>query len=518
MSRGAVGDMEALAEAARASPLGLGAYLGAQPGAKRFEAPRHLVALNAAIVEAVFGPRKRLIVAMPPQHAKSSTVSVLTPAWYLGTFPHRNVLLASYAAKLAKSLGRRARQIVESTGRSAYEVAVDPDVKAAGEWRLDGFGGGMVSAGVAGDFRGRSGDLVIVDDPIKDSKQALSPGYLDGLWDWFTSVLEGRLSPDATLIVVATRLHERDLAGRILSEFGDEWDHLRLPAIAEPGDALGRKVGEALWPERYDEAYLERRRRRVGSFWWAAEYQQRPAPAEGGIIQKAWIRFWGTAQRPRPERFDEVILSVDANLKETRGGSFAVIQVWGRLGADVYLLDELRGRWGFEGLLRAFETLANRYPAAGRKLVEDTAAGPAAMSILSRKWSGVTPIKVAGLGSKVARLRAVAPVFETGNVYVPNPELPGNAWVRVYVESLCAFPNGEGTDEGDATSQALAWFQTRALSSVSTSTSKAKAADLRREARLTERPRRRIGRLSLWDGPDQGGPRTTGPGTFGPLR
>ena len=512
-------DLAELAEAARASPLGLGAYLGALPGAKSFEAPRHLVSLNAALVDAVFGHRRRLIVAMPPQHGKTRLTSILTPAWFLGTFPHRSVLLASYAAKLAKTMGRQTRQIVETCGRETYDVGVDPDAQAAGEWRLAGHGGGMVSAGVAGDFRGRSGDLVIVDDPIKDSKQALSPGYLDGLWEWFTSVLEGRLAPDATVIVVATRLHERDLAGRLLSEFGAEWDYLRLPAIAEPDDALGREVGAALWPARYDEAYLAGRRRRVGSYWWAAEYQQRPAPAEGGIILRAWIRFWGTAAAARPAHFDELVLSADANLKETRSGSFAVLQVWGRVGADLYLLDQLRGRWGFEALLRAFETLLNRYPGVGRKLIEDTAAGPAAIAVLQRRWQGVTPIKVAGLGSKVARLRAVAPTFESGNVYIPSPDLPGYEWVRVYVDSLTSFPHGEGTDEGDATSQALAWFTTRPLASVATSP-RSDGADARdRRDALVSRPRRPIGRVQVW-GPDAGGtpPSAGSAGTFGRLR
>lgn len=500
-----------LATLARTSPLGLGAYLGSLPGARPFYTPPHLVALNAAIMEALYGERRRLLVALPPQHGKSGLVSVLTPAFYLGTNPHRSVLLASYASKLARFLGRQSRKILERTGRPTYEVDVAKDSAAAQEWRLDGFEGGMVSAGVAGDFRGRPGDLVIVDDPIKDSKQAMSPGYLDGLWDWFTSVLEGRLAADATIIVCATRLHERDLTGRILAEHADEWDLLRLPAIAERGDPLGRKEGAALWPERYPAEYLARRKRIVGSYWWAAEYQQTPVPAGGTIINPTWWQFW----KVLPARFDEVVTSWDMNLKKTTSGSYATGQVWGRLGPDRYLLGRVRGRWGFERLLVAFLRLAATWPEARRHLVEDAAVGPAAMDVLRKRVGRLFPVKVSGQGSKVARLSGAAPVIESGNVYVPHADAIGPhgeryEWVRDYVASLAAFPHGDGTDDGDATSQALAYFDTSRAVSVATS------ADLPPAGAVAKPKRPPIGRVNLWG--DGGGATPRGPGAFGRIR
>lgn len=502
-----------LAALAKTSPLGLGAYLGSLPGAKPFIPAKHLVQLNAEIMEAINGECRRLLVTMPPQHGKSNMTSVLTPAWYLGTWPNRSVLLVSYAAKLARFLGRKARVVLEKTGRGTYDVDVAKDSAAAQEWRIEGFEGGMVSTGVAGDLRGRPGDLVIVDDPIKDSKQAMSPGYLDGLWDFFTSVLEGRLASDATVIVCATRLHERDLTGRILDEFGDEWRELRLPAIAEDDDPIGREPGEALWPERYPIEYLEKRKRRVGSYWWNAEYQQRPTPAAGAIINPGWFQYFDRM----PERFDEVLTSWDTNLKATKAGSFATGQVWGRLGADRYLLARARGRWGFERLLVEFGRLVGRWTAARRHLIEDAAVGPAAMDVLRRKFTGVLPVKVAGQGSKIARLHAVAPVFESGNVHVPRPgsdaERAGGeaGWVKSYVGGLAAFPNGsEGSDDGDATSQALAYFDKGHATRVGTS-----APDTKTAARDKRKP---IGRVNIWDTPGGGGMPGRGPGAFGRLR
>lgn len=484
---------------ARASPLGLGVFLGSKPGARAYQAAKHLVALNAAVLEAIHGPRRRLIVAMPPRHGKSRFTSVLTPAWFLGTYPDRDVLFATYAGKLARTFGRQTRRVLEETGRDTYEVELSEDSQAANEWRIEGHEGGMVSAGIGGDFTGRGGHLVLIDDPIKDAKQALSPGYLDSLWEWFLSVMEMRCEPGASVIVTATRWHAKDLTGRLLAEYGDEWDVLRLPAIAETKDPLGRKEGAALWPERFDEDELARKKRRVGGFWWAAEYQQRPSPREGLIVNPSWFRFWRAGQLPR---MDATILSVDANLKETAGGSYAVIQAWGKVGADRYLLDQLRGRWGFEELLRQFAVMVKRWPQAGRKLIEPTAAGPAAIAMLRRRFTGVLEAP-APRGSKVARLRAVAPVFESRNVFVPaQDEAP---WVKPYMESLRDFPNGDGNDEGDATSQALAHWETGEIATVETSAGE-RSRSKRRErlgGPLAERPRRpNMGRVNLWGADD----------------
>jgi len=497
----------ALALHARASPLGLGAYLGSLPNAKPFWTPPHLLALNRAIVEAVHGPRRRLLVSMPPQHGKSRTTSVLTPAWFLGNNPHAGVLLASYAAKLAKSWGRQARSILDATGRDTYGVSIDADAASAGEWRIAGHEGGMVSAGIAGDFRGRPGDLVIVDDPIKDSKQALSPGYLDMLWDWFTSVVEGRLSKGATVIVTATRLHERDLTGRIKAEFGDEWDEIILPAIAKKDDALGRAEGEALWPERFPADFLAKRRRRVGSYWWAAEYQQEPVPSGGMIVDPLWWRYYART----PARFDYVLTSWDMNLKATTSGSYACGLALGVLGPDAYLLGRARGRWGFDRLLVEFEALGKAFQAT-RHLVEDAAAGPAAMSMLRKKIPGILSQKVAGQGSKVARLRGVSPTIEAGNVFLPSSDRAGAEWVKDFVANLAAFPLGDGTDDGDALSQALAHIGRSTTVSVSSSAGKARReAEARGERRLP--PVLPIRRASLWDGPGGGGS-----GSFGRAR
>lgn len=233
-----------------------------------------------------------------------------------------------------------------------------------------------------------------------------------------------------------------DLAGRLLraqEEGGDKWEVVRLPALAEENDPLGRAPGEALCPALFTRETLERTKIRVGSYWWNALYQQRPSPDEGGMLKRSWWKFY----RQAPAAFDEIIQSWDMAFKETSTSDYVVGQVWGRKGADKYLLDQVRDRMDFPATIQAVKSLSAKWPQARAKLVEDKANGPAVIATLKREIPGLIPVEPQG--SKEARVAAVSPDIEAGNVYLPDPSIA--PWVQEFIEECAAFPKGAHDDQ-----------------------------------------------------------------------
>ena len=271
------------------------------------------------------------------------------------------------------------------------------------------------------------------------------------VWEEWQNTLYTRLQPNGSVIIILTRWHEDELAGRLLNpEYGEveDWDIIRLPAIAEENDLLGRAVGEPLWPEHgFDEEWAETTKTAVGSQTWASLYQQRPAPSEGNIVNRAWWQFYNEW----PDSFDEVIQSWDCSFKDTETGSYVVGQVWGRKGANKYLIDQVRAKMDFTKTLRAIKNMTIKYPEARLKLIEDKANGPAIISALRQEISGIVP--VTPRGTKEERAAAISPEIEAGNVYLPNPSRA--PWIHDYIEEWAAFPFGENDDQVDATTQAL---------------------------------------------------------------
>lgn len=422
-----------------------------------------MLLLNRKLVDVAAGRIRRLMVFMPPRHGKSELTSRYFPAWYLGTFPDKRIILASYEADFAATWGRKARNLLEEFGPSLFGVKVSDDSAAAARWDIAEHEGGMVTAGVRGPITGKGANVAIIDDPVKNDQEAMSQTYRDATWDWYRATFSTRIQEEGAIILVMTRWHEDDLAGRLLraqEEGGDRWEVVNLPALAEENDMLGRQPGEPLCPELFTKETLEATKIRLGSYWWNALYQQRPSPMEGGILKRSWWRYY----RQLPERFDEVIQSWDMSFKETTSGSYVVGQVWGRKRADKYLLDQVRDRMDFPATLQAVRQLSARWPQARAKLVEDKANGPAVIATLKREIPGL--IAVEPQGSKEARAAAVSPDIEAGNVYLPDPSIA--PWVHDFVEECAAFPNGANDDQVDAMTQALNRFNSRSLAAVLT--------------------------------------------------
>ena len=243
-------------------------------------APHHRLLLDQLEKVAV-GEIDRLLVLMPPGSAKSTYSSTLFPAWWFRHHPASSVIAASHTADLSEHFGRRLRNLV-SEHEAVLGYGLAPDSHAAYRFATTAKGD-YFATGVHGPVIGRRADLILIDDPIKNHADADSALARDHLWNWYRSELITRLKPKGRIVLIMTRWHGDDLGGRLLAS-GDNWHQLRLPALAEQDDPLGRAPGEALWPEWEDTAALHRKRATVGSRIWAAHYQQSPISETGGLF------------------------------------------------------------------------------------------------------------------------------------------------------------------------------------------------------------------------------------------
>lgn len=410
--------------------------------------------IDTAIVDCLNTPDGRLIISMPPQEGKSQRAGITTPIWQLLRNHQTRIAIASYAQGLANRNGRAIRNTIAAHPELGMSIAADNG--AASEWTLAGHEGGVLSVGRGAGITGRPVELLLIDDPIKDRTEADSKTIRDTCWDWWTDSLSTRLAPGAPVILILTRWHEDDLAGRLLAApDGHLWKVLNIPAQAETvDDPLGRMPGEYMISARGDRDW-EAIKTRVGSRTWAALYQGRPAPAEGGILRRNWWRRWTgtrwlTDEHARNWCADGTLVqSWDLSFKGTKDADYVVGQVWQLVGAQAFLLDQVRGRWGFTETVEQIKALSARWPQATAKYVEDKANGPAVIDALSREIAGLVPVNPQG--GKESRANGVAPLIEAGNVLLPASA----PWVDGLIEEAAGFPNAANDDQVDAMTQAL---------------------------------------------------------------
>lgn len=442
------------------SPATMGAELD-----PRFRRTPAIDAINAALTEALTTPDARLIISMPPQEGKSTLATKWAPTWLLQQRPDTRIVIASYAATVARRMGRLIRGEIGTHG-DALGIAIADDVSAQHEFQIADHPGGVYAVGIGGGLTSRPADALIIDDPLKDREQADSEVYRDRAWDWWTDVASARLAPGAPVIVILTRWHHDDLAGRLLAaEDGHLWRVVNIPAQAdhrpEQGetDVLGRQPGEFMVSARgRTTAQWERRKVTAGPRTWAALYQGRPSPLAGDLFPEAWSRY---DQPLWIERADgahivpgdgfELVQSWDLAFKDTKSSDYVVGQVWLRIGVDAYLVDQVRARLSFTATIAAIKAMTARWPQAVAKFVEDKANGPAVINALSRTVGGLIPIEPEG--SKYARAAAISPLVHSKNVHLPEAALLPN--VEELLEEARAFPNGTHDDTIDALSQAV---------------------------------------------------------------
>lgn len=412
----------------------------------------------------------RLMLTMPPRHGKSELASRRFPAYAFGRCPDLQIIAASYSSDLSSRMNRDVQRVIDSPeyaqvfpatrlyGKNIRTTAQGAFMRNSDIFEIVNHKGVYRSAGVGGGITGMGADFAIIDDPFKDRAEADSATIRNNVWDWYTSTLYTRLSAGGGVLVINTRWHMDDLSGRLLEAEkrgeGDKWRVVNFPAIATEDEPF-RAKGEALSPIRFPLEVLEQYRQTIGSRDWEALYQQKPVPDGGAIFQRDWIRFW--LPKDLPERFDQVVISWDMAFKDGDCNDFVVGQVWGRAGADRFLLDQVRGRMGFTQTVQAFKALAGKWPQARAKLVEDKANGPAVIDSLKHEIPGIIPVTPEG--SKTARAHAVTTYFEAGNVHLPDPQACD--WAKEYVAELLQFPSGAHDDQVDATTQALRYLEAK---------------------------------------------------------
>jgi predicted phage terminase large subunit-like protein len=392
------------------------------------------------------------MVFMPPRHGKSQTITETLPSYLNGKFPNKKVMTISYGDSLAKEFGRKNRQKVKEYGKEIFNVELDPANKSMSDYTIKDKLGGSYFSSILGGVTGRGAHYLIIDDPIKTRQEAESETYRNRVWEEYQSSLSTRLMPNGVTIVILTRWHHDDLAGRILASEPDEWEVISLPAIAEENDLLGREEGEPLWSEfGYDNEWAAKKKVEVGSKVWYSLYQQRPTPDSGDVFKREWIQFYKTLPQ-----LDEQLISVDASFKDKKTSDFCVLQAWGKKGANKYLIDQVRDRMNFPQTVAAIRTFSAKHPKAHTKLVEDKANGTAIIDYLKKEISGMIPIEP--MGGKTVRADAISPQWEAGNVFLPHPSIC--PWINDFIEELIQFPAGKHDDMVDAMSQALTRWQT----------------------------------------------------------
>lgn len=427
--------------------------------------------LDQTLVDIESGACNRVLISCPPQEGKSTRVTKTGPLWFLLNNPDRRIAIASYNQELANEFGRDIRNMI-ATNQGEDETVdlglrIASDNGAVAKWSLAGHKGSVKSVGIFSGLTGRPVDMLLIDDPVKSEDEANSETYRKRVLSFWQSVGLTRLAPGAPVIIIATRWHEKDLIGELSTGADKErWRVINIPAQAdhdpEKGetDPLGREVGEYLVSARNTaehERDWEGTQVAVGPRVWNALYQGRPSPADGGIFKRAkwqeydnplWIEEGGVCRTTGES--DELIMSWDMTFKATKSSDYVVGQVWLKRGPNIYLLDQIRGRYTFTETVPKVRSLVAKWPQCAAKLVEDKANGSAILDVLRKEMPGL--IAVEPKGSKEARASAVSPFQEAGNIFLPTPKI--YPWVEKFIEEAAAFPNGAHDDQVDSFTQA----------------------------------------------------------------
>lgn len=420
----------------------------------KFQNPPHIRLMTSRLHALAAREIRREMTLAPPRHGKSQLRAIYFPAWYLCNFPHHRVVIASNSADLAVQFSGRVRDIIDEFGHN-FGIRVRDDRRSIDDWEIEHngkrTGGGLYAVGVGGQLTGRGADLLIIDDPVKSAEEALSPGFRQKQWDWYASVADTRLEPGGVMCLTMTPWHGDDLHGRILEVEPEEWNVLRLPALAEEDDPLGRPIGQPLWPERYGVEFFERKRKQ-DPFWFDALFQLRPRPKDGGMFKEHWFK-------------DKIVFSsAPIHAKRIRfwdkaatkgGGDWTVGLLMAAYDGWFWVEHVVRGQWGSAERDRIIlDTCIEdnaRYPSIvtwGEQ--EPGSGGKESGEGLVKILAGYRVQVLQSTGSKVARAEPFANQCAGGNVF-----LASGPWNQPYLKEVLDFPNGKHDDQVDASSGAF---------------------------------------------------------------
>lgn len=393
------------------------------------------------------GRRKdRLALSMPPRHGKTETATVRFPAWNLCQRTTDRVILGGHTQRLANLFSRKVKRLVKG------EIDLSREVNGAAEWETTDYGG-LLAVGVGVGISGRGANLAGIDDPIKSRKDANSAVYRDTVWDWLRDDFLTRLEPGASAFLIMTRWHHDDPVGRLeKSEDADRWLFINLPALAGEEDPLGRQPGEALCPDRYDEAALLRLRALLGHSFESL-FQGNPTPLEGSVFN---VKAFRQYDEP-PVRPIMVVQSWDCANKGQQWNDYSICTTWAVTRDGAYLLHVYREQVNYPRLKEAAVTLAQTFR-PNAVLIEDKGAGQQ----LIQELRSNTKLPVTAFepeGDKIVRAMAEALMVQAGLVHLPARA----AWLSDFLSELSEFPQGAYDDQVDSVSQFLKWLRSQSF-------------------------------------------------------
>ena len=421
------------------------------PGYKVGPHHRHLAEIFEDIAN---GKKKRVIVNIAPRHGKSEMISYLAPAWFLGKYPQKKVIMASHTADLAVNFGRRVRNLVGSDlYRDIFpQVELQADSKSASRWGTN-FNGEYFAIGVGGALAGRGADLFIIDDP--HSEQEAKQGRVDVFdpaWEWFQSGPVQRLMPGGAIIVVMTRWSKMDLTGKIIDhmtreEDSDQWEVVEFPAILND---------RPLWPDFWTIEELLAKRASMDVRYWQAQYMQDPTSEEGALIKREWWRVW---EPDNPPPCEHIIMSLDAAQEKTNRSDFNALMTWGVFfneetkNYNIILLNSIKVRMEFPELKAlVLEQYKDWNPDSF--IVEKKSNGAALYQEMRRMGVPISEFTPGKGQDKISRVNAVVDLFSSGIVWCTQ-----HRWAWEVVEECNDFPSGTHDDLVDATTLALMRFR-----------------------------------------------------------
>lgn len=443
-------------KAAQDGMLGFATHV--YPGFKIGPHHRKLAKIFQDVID---GKKKRVIINIAPRMGKSEFSSYLFPAYFLGKFPEKKIIMGTHTAGLSEDFGRRVRNLLDSDEFHEIfpQTEVADDQKAAGKWSTSK-GGQYYAAGVGGALAGRGADLFVIDDPHSEQDmKANSRLAFDAAWTWFQQGPLQRLMPGGAIIVIMTRWSLIDLTGRLLdfaakNPEADQWEVVELPAILPSG--------KSLWPEQWPLKQLEAKKANMDPRFWNAQYMQNPTAEGSAIIARGMWKVW---EHPQPPRCDFIIQSWDTAHEVKTTSDYSACTTWGvwyneedNDSPHVILLDAFKDRMTFPDLkATALKHWKEWEPDAF--IVEKKAAGGPLIQELRAMGIPVqefTPSrgKTAGSTDKIARINAVSDLFSSGKIWAPDTR-----WAREVIEEVAAFPVGEHDDYVDTVSQALLRFR-----------------------------------------------------------
>lgn len=421
-----------------------------------YEVNWHHVLVADALDRVLAGTCRRLMIFEPPQNGKSEQVSRRFPAYALGRKPFLRIIACSYSDSLAQDMSRDVQKIMSTAAYAALfpntrlAEARDVEKRTQGQFDVVGKTGYYIASGIMGSITGKTSDIGLVDDPIKNRAEAESEVFRDRVYEQYTSAFATRqFGSEGAIVICLTRWHEDDLAGRLLklaasNPEADQWEVISLPAIAETNGKY-RRTGEALWPAKYPLAELSRRRAGLGEYDWAALYQQRPAPSGGGLFKEEWFADKFVDAAPviarRARGWDTA--STEGGGDYTRGVKIA------EAGGIVYVEDVTGGQWS-PATVEAQMKVTSRLDGplcAQREEKEGGSAGQTVIDARTKTLAGVNYQGVSISGSKVTRSKPFRVQCEAGNVRIVR-----GAWNAEYIRELCGFPTGKHDDQVDGSS------------------------------------------------------------------